>query len=194
MVVINGITTTWKRTIDALRLPVTVTTKEMPPRPKEEIIPFCYWASYGAGLDHIWVWRCVQLCCCWEMGWIVNGVQRPPPNPDQGGAKTPPPPATEGLPRRGPHAGHKGMGEAGIAGNTEHSRVSLRAPLSPEMASPDPKEEPLSPIQPRNLFGAEDTSDESSGTDVEESDVGPGAKVNISAEGCADNTYTYAGP
>ena len=42
MVVINAMTTPWKRIIDDLRVPVTVTTKEMPPRPEEEIIPSCY--------------------------------------------------------------------------------------------------------------------------------------------------------
>ena len=126
VVVINAMATTWKRIIDDLRVPVTVTTKEMPPRPKEEVIPSCYWASYGAGLDHIWVWRCVRPCCCWEMGWIVDRVHGPPPNLDQGGARTPPPPATEGLPRWEPHEGSEGMGEAGTAGNaypSEHGTL-----------------------------------------------------------------------
>ena len=64
MVVINAMTTTWKRVIDNLTVPVTGTTKAMLPRPKEEIFPSCHWANYGASLDHMWVWRCVQPCCC----------------------------------------------------------------------------------------------------------------------------------
>ena len=105
VVVIYAMTTTWKRIIDDLSVLVTVTTKEVPPRPKEEVIPSCYRASYGASLDNIWVWRCVHPCCCWEMGWIVDGVHRLPPNPDQGGPGPPPPPrdrgtATPGGPRR----------------------------------------------------------------------------------------------
>ena len=62
------------------------------------------------------------------------------------------------------------------------------------MTSLDPGEEALSPIQPRNLFGSGETSDESSSTDAEdeESDVGPGTGVAISAEGYADDTYMLA--
>ena len=49
-------------------------------------------------------------------------------------------------------------------------------------------------MQPRNPFGPEDTSEELSGTDVEdeEFDVGPGTKVAISAQGYADDTYMLA--
>ena len=38
--------------------------------------------GYGAGLDHILVWRCVQLCYYCEHGWIVDGEHRPPTDPD----------------------------------------------------------------------------------------------------------------
>ena len=64
VIVINALTTTWKRITDDIKQPVTVTTKELPPAPKKEELPSCYWSSYGTGLDHIWVWRCVQPCCC----------------------------------------------------------------------------------------------------------------------------------
>ena len=66
VIVINALTTTWKRIIDNVKQPVTVTTKELLPAPKKEELPSCYWSSYGTGPDHIWVWRCVQPCCCWE--------------------------------------------------------------------------------------------------------------------------------
>ena len=42
VIVINALTTTWKRIIDQVGKPVVVTTKEMPPAPKEEEIPSCY--------------------------------------------------------------------------------------------------------------------------------------------------------
>ena len=64
VIVISALTTTWKRIIDEVGKPVVVTMKEMPPAPKEEELPSCYWASYGAGLDQILVWKCVQPCCC----------------------------------------------------------------------------------------------------------------------------------
>ena len=59
---------------------MTVMTKELPLGPKEEVMPSCYWPNFKASWDHIWVWRCVQPCCCWEMGWIVDGEHGPPPN------------------------------------------------------------------------------------------------------------------
>ena len=62
--VIVALTTTWKHIIHEVGKPVVVTTKEMPPAPKEEEVPSCYWTSYGAGLNEIWVWRFVRLCCC----------------------------------------------------------------------------------------------------------------------------------
>ena len=90
--------------------------------------------------------------------------------------------------------GGLGLQEMPNLASTEHSKASLRGPLSPEMVSSNPEEEPMSPIQPRNLFGSEDTSNELSGTDVEdeESDVSLGAKVTISAEGYAKDTYMLA--
>ena len=39
VIVINALTTTCKRIIDDVGKPVAVTTKEMPPAPKEEEIP-----------------------------------------------------------------------------------------------------------------------------------------------------------
>ena len=42
IIVINALATTWKRIIDDVRRPLVVTTKEMPPAPKEEEIPSCY--------------------------------------------------------------------------------------------------------------------------------------------------------
>ena len=76
----------------------------------------------------------------------------------------------------------------------EHSRVSLLGPLLPEMASSHPQQEPLSPIQRRNLFGSGDASDDPSGTDVEdqELDAGPGTKVAISVEGYLEDAYKLA--
>ena len=64
MIVINTFTTTWKRIIDKVGKLLVVSTKEMPPAPKEEEILSCYDTSYGAGLDQIWIWRCVQPCYC----------------------------------------------------------------------------------------------------------------------------------
>ena len=53
VIVINALTTTWKRIIDDVKRPVTVTMKELPPAPPVEELPSCYWISYGAGLDQI---------------------------------------------------------------------------------------------------------------------------------------------
>ena len=52
MIVINPLATTWK-CIDDVGRPVVVTTKEMPPAPKENELPSCYWSSYGAGLHQL---------------------------------------------------------------------------------------------------------------------------------------------
>ena len=82
VIVINALTTMWKGIIDKVGKPVVVTTNEMLPAPKEEEISSCYWTSYGAGLDQICIWRCVQPCCCWEQGWVVDGKHVPPQNPD----------------------------------------------------------------------------------------------------------------
>ena len=53
VIVINALTTTLKRIIDDVKQPVTVNTRELPPAPQVEELPLCYWASYGAELDHI---------------------------------------------------------------------------------------------------------------------------------------------
>ena len=53
VIVINALTTTWKRIIDDVKQPVTVTTRELPQALQVEELPSCYWASYGAGLEHI---------------------------------------------------------------------------------------------------------------------------------------------
>ena len=54
-IVIYALTTTWKPIIDDVKQPVKVTTKELPPAPKNEELPSCYWSSYGTGVDHICV-------------------------------------------------------------------------------------------------------------------------------------------
>ena len=41
VLVINALTTTWKRVIDDMRTPVTVKTKALPPKPKEPQLPTC---------------------------------------------------------------------------------------------------------------------------------------------------------
>ena len=132
VIVINALTTTWKRIIDDVGEPVVVTTKEMPPAPKEEEIPSCYWTSYGTGLDQIWVWRCVQPCCCWEQGWVVDGEHAPPPNPDNGG-DVQPPRRPDGCRPGLPTPAEKVWGRLGLLAvptpaSTEHSRASLRSP------------------------------------------------------------------
>ena len=93
---INALTTTWKRIIDDVGKPVVVTTKEMPPAPKEEELPSCYWTSYelepkrlrvAQMFNHGWwrfavgrqqsvavgSWRLVAGCG-WSLWAVVNGV------------------------------------------------------------------------------------------------------------------------
>ena len=199
MIVINAPTTTWKRIIDEVGKPVVVTTKEMLPALKEEELPLCCWTSYGAGLDQIWVWRCVQPCCCWEQGWVVDGEHVPPPNPDNGG-DVQPPRRPEGCQPRLPTPAEKVWGRLGLQAmptpaSTEHSRASLRSPFSQEDESEVPSEEPSSPIVPRNLFGADSedgASDDARALEegsVDAEDVAPGSQAAISAEGYADDTY-----
>ena len=67
--------------IDDVKQPVTVNTQELPPAPQVEELPSCYRVSYGADLDQVWIRRCVQPCCCWEQGFIVDGEHRPSPDP-----------------------------------------------------------------------------------------------------------------
>ena len=78
--------------------------------------------------------------------------------------------------------------------STEHSRMSLREPPSPRGGSEVEEDEPHSPIQPRNLFGADgedNASEDTSSTDSEHdsNDASPGVELDISAEGYADDTY-----
>ena len=152
----------------------------------------CYWISYGAGVDEIWICRCVQPCCCWEQGWIVDGERRPLPDPDHGGALHPPRrPArshAEGLTPAEKVWGRLGLQEMPTPASTEHFRMG-----GPEVN----EDEPHSPIQPRNLFGADDedaASDDTGSTDSGQSrsDAAPGAEIQISAEGYADDTYMLA--
>ena len=199
VIVINALTTTWKRIIDDVGRPVVVTTKEMPPAPKEEEIPSCYWTSYGTGLDQIWVWRCVQPCCCWEQGWVVDGEHAPPPNPDNGG-DVQPPRRPDGCRPGLPTPAEKVWGRLGLLAmptpaSTEHSRASLRSPPLREDEFEVSSQDPGSPILPRNLFstdsldGASDSTHMSEEGSVDEEDAAPGSRATISAEGYADNTY-----
>ena len=130
IIVINALTTTWKRIIDDVKQPVKVTTWRLPPAPNKEELPSCYWSSYGTGLDHIWAWTCVQPCCCWEQGWVVDGEHKPPPDPDHGGTLLPPHRPAGGQARE-PTPGEKVWGRLGLQEmptpvSTEHSRPSLR--------------------------------------------------------------------
>ena len=199
VIVINALTTTWKRIIDDVGRPVVVTTKEVPPAPKEEEIPSCYWTSYGTGLDQIWVWRCVQPCCCWEQGWVVDGEHAPPPNPDNGG-DVQPPRRPDGCRPWLPTPAEKVWGRLGVLAmptpaSTEHSRALLRSPPLREDEFEVSSEEPGSPILPRNLFGtdsldgASDSTHMSEEGSVDEVDAAPGSRATISAEGYADDTY-----
>ena len=98
VIVINALTTTWKRVIEDLRTPATIKTKALPPKHKEPQLPTCWWTRQGKGIEQRWVWVCEDPCCCEEMGWLVGGQWRLPPNPPRGGGRarslyaTPPPP------------------------------------------------------------------------------------------------------
>ena len=78
VIIINALTTMWKRIVDDVKQSVTVVTMGLPPAPKKEELPSCYWSSYGVGVYHIRVWRCVQPYCCYEQGWSVDGEHKPP--------------------------------------------------------------------------------------------------------------------
>ena len=59
------------------------------------------------------------------------------------------------------------------------------------------EDEPHSPIQPRNLFGADDgdaASDDTGSTDSRQSsnDAAPGVEIEISAKGYGEDTYMLA--
>ena len=55
VIVINALTTTWKSIVHDAKQPVTVNTKELPPALQVEELPSCYWISYGAGLEQMWI-------------------------------------------------------------------------------------------------------------------------------------------
>ena len=105
--------------------------KELTPAPQVEELPSCYWISYGASLDQIWIWRCVQPGCCWEKGWIVDRERRPPPNPDYGGALHPPCKPTDCHAEGEKVWGRLRLQEMTTPASTEHSRMSLREAPSP---------------------------------------------------------------
>ena len=60
--------------------------------------------------------------------------------------------------------GRLGLQEMPTPASTEHSKMSLRAPPSPGGGSEVGEDEPHSPIQPRNLFGADSEDTTSEGT------------------------------
>ena len=96
VIVINALTSTWKRVIDDVNRPIVISTKQLPPQPKEPELPACWWARRGEGVEQRWVWICQTPCCCSEMGWKVGDEWRLPPNPDNGGDASPPPPPSRG--------------------------------------------------------------------------------------------------
>ena len=81
--------------------------------------------------------------------------------------------------------------------STEHSRASLRSPLSQEDESEVSSEEPNSPIVPRNLFGADSVDGASDSTHISQEgsldgeDAASGSQAAISAEGYANDTYSF---
>ena len=168
--------------------PIVISTKQLPPQPKEPNLPASWWARRGEGVEQRWVWICQTPCCCSEMGWKVGDEWRLPPNPDNGGVTLPPrrprprdpgelTPATVVWARLG-------LEEMPSQASTETSRASLRAPE---------EEEPLSPLRPWVLFDeTDDSSATSEDTGQGDDDAAPGVEVRISAEGCADDTYMLA--
>ena len=189
VIVIDALTSTWKRVIDEVIRPIVISAKQLPPQPKGPELPTSSWPQRGEGVEQRWVWICQTPCCCSEMGWKVGDEWRLPPNPDKRGERPPPPP----RPRPGDPGeltkatlvwARLGLEELPSLASTETSRASLRAPKEGE---------PLSPVRPRVLF---DETDDSSSTseDAGHGDDGaaPGVEVRISAEGYADDTYMLA--
>ena len=136
-----------------------------------------------------------RMDCAW-------GAETPTgPGPWRGTAPPPPPPQADWLPSKGADSGRKGVGPAQTTGDVHPSQhralrdVAAGAPLpGGGWGSHVGEDEPQSPMQPRNLFGAdsEDTaSEDTSSADSEHDSDGaaPGVEINISAEGTADNTY-----
>ena len=94
--------------------------------------------------------------------------------------------------------GQLGLQEMPTPSSTEHSSMSLwEAPSPGDGGSELDNDEPHSPIQLRNLFGAGDDDAASDDTGSAESgqnsnDAAPQVGVAISAEGYADDTYMIA--
>ena len=130
---------------------------------------------------------------------MVDGEHAPPPNPDNGGDVQPPrrpDGCRPGLPTPAEKVwGRLGQQAMPTPASTEHSRASLRSPISQEDESEVPSEEPNTPIVPRNLFGADSEDGASDGTHMSDEgsldaeDAAPGSEATISAEGYADDTY-----
>ena len=118
------------------------------------------------------MWICQTPCCYSEMGWKVGDEWRLPPNPDNGGDAPPPPPARPRPKAPGeltPAAvvwARLGLEEMPSPASIETSRVSLRMPED---------EEPLSPLQPRELFdGTDGLSAASEDTGQGDDEAAPG--------------------
>ena len=80
VIVINALTTTWKRMIDDIKKPVVVATKGLPSQPKEPETPSCWWNSVGAGADQAWILQC-EVPPGGGATPRVLGRQLPPPPP-----------------------------------------------------------------------------------------------------------------
>ena len=129
----------------------------------------------------------------------MHGERRPPPDLHHGGGRCTPHTDRQAAKRGGRRRQKRCGADSGCrrcppqpAPNIQGCRCGSPPPLGGGLEVEE--DEPHSPIQPRNLLGADsgDTaSEDTSSTDSEHdsNDAAPGVEIDISAEGSADDTY-----
>ena len=142
--------------IDDIKKPMVVATKKLPPQAQEPETPSCWWKSVGVGADQAWVWHRETLCCCAEMGWLVDGRRLLPANPDQGstidGAAAAQGPQSQGDAPPAQVWARLGLTVMASPASIETSRASLRRPATPDsQGTRTPPRSTRSPIEPRVL-------------------------------------------
>ena len=134
MIVINALTTTWKRIIDNVKQPMTVNTREPQPAPQVEELPSCYWVSHGDSLDQkSGFGDTCKPAPARSRGGSWTGKANPRQTRITGGALHP---LCTGCHAEGPAPakmvwGRLGLQEMLTPASTEHSRMSLQEAPSP---------------------------------------------------------------
>ena len=122
VIVINALMSTWKRVIDDVIRPIVISTKQLPPEPKEPEPPACWWAQRAEGVEHKWGGYARRRVAArkWAGRWEMTGACHRIPT--TGGTRPRPPPQAASQRSRGANASNNGMGSAAAGGDAITSK------------------------------------------------------------------------